>query len=113
MSFVSALLLEGGCRLYAAHLARQWDGLKRQESHYFQASADPTLAYELKRDTTLHVKGRHLRINRHGIREAGEETSLPHPIALLGDSITSAPAFRSDKPSLKFCSASSTPREPK
>lgn len=91
-------LLEVACRVYARHLDRQWEVLRENPDHYFRASADRVLAYELKPGCVLHKDGRDLRINRFGLRDDSDAVPQGRPIiALLGDSVVFGTGFSQEQ----------------
>ncbi len=61
---------------------------RKDPQHYYQASGDPTLVYELKRSFALDVDGRKLRINAAGFREESDERfDDRRRVAIVGDSV--------------------------
>jgi hypothetical protein len=90
--------LELACSVYAARLRREWNEVRQKPDHYFQTSADPVLAYELKPDFSLFKDGRRLNINRFGIRDDSDAVPEgPRKIALLGDSVVFGTGFSQDE----------------
>ncbi len=85
----TALAVEMACQCYLWHLNRSWAEIKRRPDHYFTASENPALGYELARNRFLEKGGRTLHINAHGIRDDGQGLyEDKFRIALLGDSVT-------------------------
>jgi hypothetical protein len=91
LAFSVALLLvlfELACQLILWRAGRQWDALKREPGHYFRASANPTLVYELRPGFDYVIEGRRLHINQFGVRDDAEIVpSAPRRVAILGDSV--------------------------
>lgn len=87
-AFLSLVLFEGACQLYALYLGFQWEKIRTNPNHYYRASASEVLGYELSPGVSLEVEGRRLRINGNGIRDETEELPADATkIALLGDSV--------------------------
>jgi hypothetical protein len=97
IAFACALFLaalEVACQVYAAVLDRRWDAVRNRPEHYYRASANPVLGYELKPECSVEKDGRILRINRFGVRD--DSDSVPaagRRIAVLGDSLTFGTGF--------------------
>jgi hypothetical protein len=63
------------------------EAMRKRSDHYMQASDDPRLVYELKRNQTIERNERRLRINRYGIRDDEDVVPEQWRIALLGASV--------------------------
>lgn len=95
---VFVVALELACSVYAARLRRQWDEVRRRPDHYFRASADRVLGYELKPDVSLVKEGRLLNINRYGIRDDVRDAPAGlRKVALLGDSVVFGTGFSQEE----------------
>jgi len=80
------IILEICCQIYTLYLDKQWEVIKADSSHYFKASKNFVLVYELANNFSLEKDNRRLCINRFGIRELENEITDKPKIALLGDS---------------------------
>ncbi|MGJ4997005.1 SGNH/GDSL hydrolase family protein [Bradyrhizobium sp. HKCCYLS3077] len=75
--------------LFALIVSPQLSARRADPDHYYRASADPLLGYELRPGMQIRRDGRELSINSHGLR--GPEPVTPKPtvrFAILGDSVT-------------------------
>ena len=83
------VLFEIACQIYARTvLFPRFDALRANPRHYYRASPNPLLSYELLPDSLVHHSGMTLRINDHGIRESSNDTGRgAHRVAVLGDSV--------------------------
>ncbi len=94
----TVLAVELVCQIYAGYLTFNWAALKRDKAHYYQASSDRALAYELTPGFTLSLEGRSLSINRFGIRDSENSVGTErYRIALLGDSIAFGVGFSQEE----------------
>lgn len=85
---ITAVFVEVGCQAYTAWLHREWEGMKTMPKHYYQASQNRRLAYELRRGYDVFHEERHLHINRHGYRDDSDsEAKGAERVAILGDSV--------------------------
>ena len=85
--FFALIVLEIFCQIYALFLDKQWKVIKAAPGHYFKASKNFVLAYELASNFSIEKDNRRLWINRFGIREQEQEISDKYKIAILGDSV--------------------------
>jgi len=85
--FSALIILEIGCQVYALYLDKQWKAIKSAPGHYFKASQNATLGYELAGNFSIEKDGRRLSINRFGIRDVEDEIYDIPQIAILGDSV--------------------------
>ena len=85
---VSLALAEAACRLfYSIELKAHWKGLMEREAHYYRASANPVLVYELRPNYRFEWLGRSLQTNRYGIRDANNDRARrKRRVGLVGDS---------------------------
>ncbi len=83
--FLSPVLFETCCQIYAMVLAKTWEKAKSSPGHYCTRSE--AFGYALKPGFEIVENGRELKINKHGIREAEERTKFPNCVAILGDSV--------------------------
>jgi hypothetical protein len=83
------VLFELACQVYArAVVFRRFDEVMARPNHYYQPSASPVLAYELRPGVEMVREGRLLRIGRHGIRALDDDlASEKWRLAVLGDSV--------------------------
>src|SRR3954467_2868312 len=83
------VLFELACQVFLWKMNRSWQAIKVDPAHYYQASDDPTLVYELKHNYTYSIDNRSVHINRYGVRDDDENVpAAPRRIMLLGDSVT-------------------------
>lgn len=82
-------LFEGACQVYYyGWLKPSFDTLRADPLHYFQADPGP-LAYGLAPHTNLTHDGRHVYVNRHGLRANSDTLTSDGPrIGFIGDSVT-------------------------
>ena len=91
-------LLEAACQaLYAFGVAPQLAAQRNDPAHYYEASADPALAYRLKPGCQIVKDGRAIRINRHGFRDDRDDLGAAARVALLGDSVPFGIALSQDE----------------
>jgi hypothetical protein len=84
-----AIAFEIACQIYASVLANRWETVKSHPAHFFRASENPVLGYELMPGyATVADDGRVLVINRQGLRDTREEFGGGESIAVIGDSVT-------------------------
>lgn len=86
---ILALLFEGFCQVYARLVVfPSLEALRQSDRHFYRASENPVLGYELKPSSTFVHGDRVLRINRFGIREDSDEVfDEKRKFAILGDSV--------------------------
>jgi hypothetical protein len=85
---VCAGLAELVCQLYWRVVSRTLVAMRDEPTYCYQASDDPILGYELKRNFEVTVKGKRLHLNGHGLREDSDELFGDRTrVALLGDSV--------------------------
>lgn len=87
---ITAVLVELGCQAYALWLHRQWEAMKALPMHYYEPSANPRLAYGLRRGHDVFHEQRHLHVNRHGYRDDSDgdgKGASAERVAILGDSV--------------------------
>jgi lysophospholipase L1-like esterase len=84
-----AALLEIFCQAYArAVVFPRLESRRESPRHYYRASANPVLGYELAPNSELSNEDRRLHINRYGLREDGDDLAAgKRRIAILGDSV--------------------------
>lgn len=89
IGFLLALLVaEIFCQSYfAIKVSSDLEVQRNDPLHYYVASGDPALRYELKPDYRIEKEGRRIAINSHGIRDDSNITEYPRKVALLGDSV--------------------------
>jgi hypothetical protein len=85
--FFALIILEIFCQIYALYLNKQWKAIKSAPNHYFKASNNLSLGYELASNFSTQQNNRRLWINRFGIREQENEIYDVPKIAILGDSV--------------------------
>lgn len=86
--FVAFALLEIASQvLFYVVVSKQLEAQRRDPLHYYQASSDPLLRYELKPDYQMEKEGRRIRINALGFRDDEDRSTISHKLALLGDSV--------------------------
>jgi hypothetical protein len=90
-------VFELACQLYGARVLRQQRALRARPDHYFAASTNTILAYELAKSRTVEKDGRTLRLNRYGIREDSDTIPAAHTVALLGDSVVFGTGLSQDQ----------------
>jgi len=61
--------------------------LRGDTYHYYQASPDPVLVYELKPGYRIQRDNRRIAIDSRGLRDDGDHANAPQKVALLGDSV--------------------------
>jgi len=83
----AVVILETCCQIYSLYLDRQWKTIKEDPDHYYKASHNVLLGYELSDNFSIENDHRRLWINRFGIRELDNQVHDIHKIAILGDSI--------------------------
>lgn len=85
-----ALLFEGFCQVYARTVVfPHLEARRENPRHYYRASANPILGYELAPGAEVVHHGRELRINRYGLRQDGDDLGEgKRRVAILGDSVT-------------------------
>jgi hypothetical protein len=82
------VLFEGACQVMLWKMFRSWQAVRQDPRHCFAPSPDPILVYELQPNYDYTVDGRHLHINKHGLREGDDAIpAAPRKIAMLGDSV--------------------------
>jgi len=85
---VALILLELGCQvLFAVMVAPQLDAQQQDELHYYIASDDPGLSYQMKPNYKIQLPDRRLAINSQGFRDDSDRTDFPKSVALFGDSV--------------------------
>lgn len=95
---VALVLLELGCQLFYAFFVGKKLAEQQQDAlHYYQASEDPVLVYELKPGYSIEKDNRRIHINQKGIRDDEEQTNAPKRIAILGDSVPFGTALSQDQ----------------
>jgi lysophospholipase L1-like esterase len=85
--FLAIIILELCCQVYSLYLDKKWRATRTDPSHYYKASHNFTLGYELESNTRIDKDRGRLWINRFGIRELEQEIYEVPKIAILGDSI--------------------------
>lgn len=82
------LLLEIGCQvLYQFLVQPSLTAQQNHELHYYIASENPALAYQMKPGYNIQFEDRRLAINQFGFRDDSEETNFASTVALFGDSV--------------------------
>lgn len=96
---VSLAFAELACQLYARLVVfPAWDRQMAEPNFFLARSEDPILAYELKPELVVDQEGRHLRINRHGVRADTDDLFAGRrKLALLGDSVTMGAGLSQEK----------------
>ncbi len=90
--------VEAVCQLYAWRLGRKLEAIRASPDHYYRASRNPTLAYELMPGYAAVKEDRRLRINRLGLRDDADEAPAGvDVVALLGDSVVFGTGFSQDE----------------
>ena len=86
---IFALLFEGFCQIYARLVVfPSLEALRQSDRHFYRASENPVLGYELKPSSKFVNGDRVLRINRFGIRDDSDELfDEKRKLAILGDSV--------------------------
>lgn len=85
---VALVLLELACQaFYAFYVGKKLAAQQQDPLHYYQASEDPVLVYELKPGYSIQKDGRRIHINANGIRDDEDQAHAPRRIAILGDSV--------------------------
>lgn len=80
--------LELACQaFFAFYVEKKLTAQQQDPLHYYQASEDPVLVYELKPGYSIEYDGRRIHINSYGIRDDSDTTNAPRRIAILGDSV--------------------------
>jgi len=95
--FLALIILEISCQIYAVYLDKQWDSIKTDPNHYFKASRNDRLGYELAADFSAKQNKKQLWINRVGIREQENEINDKTKIAILGDSVVFGTGFSQEQ----------------
>jgi len=87
--FIIAVLLEVFCQVFArTFVFPRLEAIRAHPRHYYRASSNPTLGFELKPEMEVTHEGRRLYINRYGIRDRSDDVAQEkRKIAILGDSV--------------------------
>jgi hypothetical protein len=86
---VALLLLEIACQVFFAFVVvKSLEAQRSDPFHYYTASVDPVLRYELKPGYRMEKEGRRIAVNSAGIRDDREpDGDARKKVALLGDSV--------------------------
>src|SRR4051812_22917610 len=81
-------LFEMACQAYRYKANKSFKAYKANPGYYYEASSDPALTYELRRNFTYSVDNRRVHVTPFGIRDDDDAMpTAPRRIALLGDSV--------------------------
>ena len=83
--FLTLIIIEICCQIYTLYLDKQWEEIKAAPGHYYRASHNTSLGYELAGNFSIEKDNRRLWINRFGIREVEHEIYDMPQIGILGD----------------------------
>ncbi|MEE2677774.1 MAG: hypothetical protein VX546_04270 [Myxococcota bacterium] len=89
LALFALLAFELAAQVYARTVVFPgFDRTQADPRHYYQPSANPVLAYELRPDNDVDTEKRRLRVNRWGIRESSDAVDQNvRRAAILGDSV--------------------------
>ena len=85
---LALVLLEIACQLlFQVMVVPSLKAQQENPRHYYTASDDPRLSYQMKTSYHTELEGRSLTINKHGFRDDSDKTDFPATVALFGDSV--------------------------
>jgi len=86
--FFSLVLAEIASQIVFSKFDTKMQRIKSLPNHYYQASDNAYLTYELRPVFYMKKKGKIIQINKYGIRSSDNEIGNSEKIGLLGDSVT-------------------------
>lgn len=100
LAVVGLVLLEVGCQVYALSVFSGFEKQKADPGHYYRASGDPVLVYELAPGYDREIDGRRLVISSRGVRESepspGTASATP-ALGIVGDSVVFGTGLSQDQ----------------